>query len=192
MLVVGQALLAFVLFGGDLRFLSGLTFGSATLFALASRQWTTRVLDAPWRRWLILTVLVAPWALLSLYYARPFARVVFGLESAERFRETYVGYYADYRAIDSLLPANAVLFAESRISSVYAPRPPVWSPADVPRGAGVYQFAPVCEPIDSSFTGADTVYYNPSARSTPYRDPRRPAFVEPLCVRRLKSKSQPR
>jgi hypothetical protein len=183
-LVVAQGILILLQLPWDLRFLSGLPIGLAILFALDPPVWAL-AWQTSWSRRLALSLLLVPWMFAPIYYSRPFGRVVFGRESAEQFRESYIAFYADYRKIDSLLPADAVLLTAGRISAVYAPRLPVWSLLDVHAPAPVYQFTETCDPFDASMSGEDTVYRNPSARTQLYRTPHRPAYVAPLCVRRL-------
>ena len=61
----------------DPRFLSGLPIGLAMLFALAPPARAVAWLTSSSRR-IALTLLLVPWIFAPLYYARPFARVVFG------------------------------------------------------------------------------------------------------------------
>jgi hypothetical protein len=186
-LLAAQGMVILTRLPWDPRFLSGLPIGLAMLFALDPRAWALGWFTTSGRR-IALSVLLVPWILAPLYYARPFARVVFGIESPEQFREKFVGFNADYRKIDSLLPADAVLLTGGRISAVYAPRLPVWSLLDVHTRAPVYQLTQTCDPFDPSTSGADTVYRNPAARAGVYRTPGRPPLVAPLCVRRLVSR----
>lgn len=184
-LVAGQALVILTLLTQDTRFLSGLPYGFAIVFACAAsariRDWCV----APVQWWLTLSLLVLPWIVVPAYYARPMARVVFGRQTIDEFLNTYVGFYADYRALDALLPSNAVLLTDFRLSSVYAPRMPVWSARDVSPGDAVYQFASTCDALTPAMVAADTVYYTPSAIINAFRTPGRAPETAPLCVRRL-------
>ncbi len=183
-IVIGQGLLIVAWLTRDTRFLSGLPYGLATVFALAPPA-SARRPQKPFLIGAALMVLVVPWVALPLYYSRPFAGVVFGLESPDQFREQYVNFYADYRALDAVLPRDAILLTDQRMGASYAPRMPAWSVRDIPPGSRVYQFAETCESIDPSLVAADTVYFSKASKMNVFRTPGREAQFAPLCVRRL-------
>ena len=76
----------------------------------------------------------------------------------------------DFRKLDRLLPADAVLFAPYiRLPSVYAPRPVVFDAADLPAGRPSFLMS-VSGPGDTNgvAVGAE-VYANPKARLVLFR-----------------------
>ena len=183
LLVQSAVIVGFLIW--DPRYLAGLPVGLVMVFAVAPDARVLNWMRAPALKFASIVLLV-PWLVLQLYYAQPFASVTLGVRSSEQFRERYVSYNADYRALDALLPRNAFLRADERISAVYAPRPPVWTVLDAPPGAPVYQFAASCTSLEPGMAVSETVYVNRVAKATPYRAPGSETLLAPLCVGRLR------
>ncbi|HEY2012885.1 MAG TPA: hypothetical protein VGH38_05255 [Bryobacteraceae bacterium] len=185
-LVIGQGILIAWLLPHDFRFLGGLQY--AVLAMAAWWFWRLRAGAATMRRWpLVLAGLVVPWLAVQVYYARPFVAVVAGLRSRDAFIHEYVAYADDFRALDRILPADAILYAvATRVPAYYAPRPIVFSLDDLHGRSPVYRFA-TGEWMDEDEPGwscSDTVYENPRAAAEVHRTPGRPPFLEALKVQR--------
>ena len=133
-LVVGQALLIVGLLPQMFRFLGGLQY--VVVIVGARTFWPSSFgarLMARW--WLVLLGLCLPWVAVQAYYAGPFIRVDLGLVSRDFFREEYVAFSKDFRALDQLLPGNAVLYVvNTRLPSYYAPRPVIFTLDDIEGG----------------------------------------------------------
>ena len=78
------------------------------------------------RWWVVLLGLCLPWMAVQVYYAGPFLKVDLGFVSRDRFRDEYVAFSKDFRALDRILPSNAVLYARTRLPAYYAPRPVIF------------------------------------------------------------------
>ncbi|MGO8788529.1 MAG: hypothetical protein ACLQVL_14265 [Terriglobia bacterium] len=183
-LVCGQALLIAWLLPHEFRFLGGLQY--VVLIIGAWVLWPCPLgarLIARW--WLILIGACLPWLAIQVLYARPFIKVVSGIESRESFLYKYVAFIEDFRALNTILPPDAVIYVvNSRIASYYAPRPVIFTLGDL-RGHGhLYRFTVGAEmpPGENSLTCAETVYQNNDAVSIVYRTPGRAAVHEPLKV----------
>jgi hypothetical protein len=168
-LLLGQCLIIAWLLPYHLRFLGGLLYGLAICFALY-----LPVQLASWRPVTVLAVAigVAPWMLGQAVYAQQFAKMAFGLEDRGTFYRRYIAFFDDFAKLDGLLPANAVLLAtDTRPPAVYAPRPMVFNPADVPPGREVYAFSGVTPNASDypDYALGPEVYANPEARRTVFR-----------------------
>jgi hypothetical protein len=144
------------------RFLGGLPYGLLICFALYGSQSI-----AAWGRTagIVLAAGLAPWIAGQIYYAQQFAPMAFGLEDRAAFYRRYVAFYDDFAKLDRLLPRNAVLLTtDFRAPAVYAPRPMVFDPRDVPPGREIFLFS------NARREGA-SVYFNPEARIEVYRRP---------------------
>jgi hypothetical protein len=185
-LVCGQAILIVWLLPHEFRFLGGLQY--VVLILGAWVLWRSRFgirLMARW--WMVLLGLCIPWLAVQVYYARPFMKVVTGIESRNSFLRQYAAFTEDFHALNRILPPNAVIYVvNSRLPSYYAPRPVIFTLEDL-RGRGpLYRFtvggdSPAGE---DSLTCTETVYENRNAVSVVYRTPGRPAVLEPLKVER--------
>jgi hypothetical protein len=184
-LVCGQALLIVWLLPPMFRFLGGLQYVVLILGAWVfwSSKFGKRIM-ARW--WLVLLGLCLPWMAVQVYYSRPFVKVALGFVRRDSFRDQYVAFSNDFRALDGILPGNAVLYAGERIPSFYAPRPVIFTLRDL-RGRGpLYRFTTDQDfpsPLDP-LSCTETVYRNPRAISEVYRTPGRAAEHEPLSVQR--------
>jgi hypothetical protein len=186
-LVCGQAILIVWLLPPQFRFLGGLQY--VVLILAASVLWQSRF--AAWimpRWWVLLLTLCLPGGAVQLYYARPFLKVDLGLTSRDSFRDQYVAFNRDFRALDQLLPAGGVLYVvNTRLPSYYAPRPVIYTLDDL-RGRGpLYRFTvqdddapPSTDPLSCT----ETVYQNPAPFSEVFRTPGRAAIRKPLKVER--------
>jgi hypothetical protein len=185
-LVCGQAILIAWLLPHYFRFLGGLQY--VVLILGAWVLWPSRLGTRLMARWgMILLGLCFPWLAVQVYYARPFIKVVSGIESRDSFLHQYAAFTEDFHALDRILPANAVLYVvNSRLPSYYAPRPVIFTLADL-RGRGpLYRFT-VGSGVPAeqgSLSCTETVYENPEAVSVVYRTPGRAAVHEPLKVGR--------
>ncbi len=187
-LVCGQAILIAWLLRQQFRFLGGLQY--VVLIMGAWVLWPSGLgtrLIARW--WLVLFGACLPWLAVQIYYARPFMKVVSGIESRDAFLHQYVAFTEDFRALDHILPANAVLYVvNSRLPSYYAPRPVIFTLEDL-RGRGpLFRFwtqqAGEVAPRDDSVACPETVYENLDAVVDVFRTPGRAAVHEPLRVER--------
>ena len=187
-LVCGQAILIAWLLPHAFRFLGGLQY--AVLILGAWVFWPSRLGTRLMARWgMILLGMCIPWLAVQVYYARPFIKVVSGIERRDLFLHQYAAFTEDFRALSGILPANAVLYVvNSRLPSYYAPRPVIFTLEDL-RGRGpLYRFTVGGDsPAErNSLTCTETVYENRNAVSVVYRTPGRPAVHEPLKVEHCK------
>jgi hypothetical protein len=138
---------------------------------------------------MVLLGLCLPWLAVQIYYARPFMKVVSGMESREAFLDQHVAFNEDFRNLDRLLPTDAVLYVvRSRFPSYYAPRPVIFTLEDL-RGRGpLFRFTAQdndeAPPKDDSLSCPATVYENVDAIAVVFRTPGRAAVHEPLKVER--------
>src|SRR5271157_108912 len=183
-LVCGQAILIAWLLPHEFRFLGGLQYAVLVLGAWV--VWPSRLgarLIAQW--WVVLLMMCLPWLAVQVYYARPFIKVDLGITSRDSFLHEYVAFTEDFRALNHILPANAVIYVvNSRLPSYYAPRPVIYTLEDL-RGRGpLYRFTvgPGAPPVKTSLSCAEAVYTNRTAISVVYRTPGRPPEHEPLTV----------
>ena len=186
-LVCGQAILIVWLLPHEFRFLGGLQY--VVLIMGAWALWPSGLgarLMARW--WLILLAACLPWLAVQAYYARPFIKVDLGIMSRDSFLDEYVAFAEDFRTLDRILPANAVIYCvvSSRLPSYYAPRPVIFTLEDLRGRAPLYRFtvggdSPAKQ---DSLTCTETVYENRNAVSDVYRTPGRAAMHKPLKVER--------
>jgi len=184
-LVAGQVLLIVFFLPQEFRFLGGLQFVVLILGAGELSSW------AMGKRWLLRSRLLAiplclPWLAAQAYYARPFIAVDLGVESRDSFIDRNVAFASDFRALDRLLPNDAVLYATRwHLPAYYAPRPVIFTMEDLPPGHHpVYRFR-VGKPItEAPLLCPDLVYENQQAFAAVYRTPGRPAIRETLRVER--------
>jgi hypothetical protein len=173
-LLVLQTALIYVLLPHDGRFLGGLQFGLAIVFA----GFVTRnVMDwcAAQKLAAMCVMFVIPWFAIQVYYAKQFFLVSLGGEKAT-FYERYVAFYSDYQMLNRLLPRNAVLLVRDfRLDAVYAPRPVYFDRADVPEGKHILLFTlPETIRGDGPFDGTKSgkiIYENSNAVTRTYRTP---------------------
>jgi len=172
----------------DFRFLGGLIYvpliaAISTLARTGANLSETGVISAlgtrviAHRNWIVLA-LVVPWLAFQMYYARPFAETTFGILTRHEFRERYVALTQDYVALNSILPADAVLYvANGRIPLFYAPRPVVLAALDLHESGPVYRLTllelPAKQPFGASATleCGDVIYKNLHAIVETYRRP---------------------
>jgi hypothetical protein len=187
-LVCGQAILIAWLLPPEFRFLGGLQYVVLILgawFFWASTLGTRIV--ARW--WVVLLGLCLPWIAVQAYYAGPFLKVDLGFVTCDRFRDRYVAFSEDFRALDRILPSNAVLYARTRLPAYYAPRPVIFELEDL-RGRGpLYRFALSNSSNSASkekdpLSCTEIVYTNDHAVTVVYRTPGRNSDYEPLIVER--------
>ncbi|MGH9969488.1 MAG: hypothetical protein ACREBG_17065 [Pyrinomonadaceae bacterium] len=190
LMLVFQSLVVYFLLPYDLRFLGGLPYGLVVCFALSASVKVQKLFLS--RRFLAFTLmLLIPWLGAQIYYARQFFPVSLGLQHKSDFYERYVAYYADYEALDRILPSDAVLVANQRLSAVYSPRQIYIGTSDLPENREVFFFGGCStantgqDKIIPGYTIGETVYHNPSALRITYRRPWEPPIVGPLCVSRL-------
>jgi hypothetical protein len=187
-LLAAQCSLIYFLLPHDARFLGGLQYGLAIVFAVfAPPGVTTRFISA--RAVTAAGLLfLAPWLAAQIFYARQFIPVSLGLEKLA-FYQRNVAFYSDYLQLDRLLPDNAVLLVSGfRLDSVYAPRPVYFDDADLPPNRPVALFTFAARAAEISVNGyklGDVLYENDAAVFDAYRTPGRPPLVGPLRVIKL-------
>jgi hypothetical protein len=174
-LVCGQALLIYWLLPHEFRFLGGLQYVVLILGAWAF--WPSRLgarLTRGW--WIVLLAMCLPWLALQVYYAVPFVMVDAGIKSRDSFLKEYVAFTEEFRVLNRILPADAVLYVvNSRIPSYYAPRPVVFTLDDL-RGRGpLYRFTVGSNPSlpQPTLSCAETVYESSNAVVVAFRTPGR-------------------
>jgi hypothetical protein len=181
-----QCVLIYWLLPTDARFLGGLHYGLAIVFAsYVSLTVMDRLASA--RHLAAASVLfLLPWLVMQLYYAKQFFFVSFGQEKAA-FYGRYVAFYSDFVKLDHLLPTDAVLFVQDfRLDAAYAPRPVYFDRADLPKEKQVFLFAsPATVRTNASFDrnkSARIVYENSQAVTMTYRTPGSDPLIGPLQV----------
>lgn len=185
-LVCGQAILIACLLPQEFRFLGGLQY--VVLILAAWFFWPSRL--GIWftvRWWMVLLGLCLPWVAVQAYYARPFVKVDLGFVSRDSFRRECVAFNDDFRALDRILPADAVLYVvNTRLPSYYAPRPVIFNLQDLRGRSPLYRFTAINNSprLIDTLSCPETVYENPHAIGVAYRTPGRPAIYESLIVER--------
>ena len=90
------------------------------------------------------------------------------------------------RQLARSLPKDAVLFVpEFRAPAVYAPRPMVFDPADIPANRPVFVFSgSPAQPsnLPHGYVAVRQVYFDGTARLNTFRTPGRPPEIGPLYV----------
>jgi hypothetical protein len=173
-LVCGQAIVIMMLLPHQFRFLGGLEY---VVFVVGSSVfWNLPFGKRASKHWAIILVLFClPWVAVQVYYARPFLKFDLGLTNRETFCDEFVAYSGDFRALDKLLPSDAVLAVDERIPSFYAPRPVVFTADDLRGRKPVYVFTLNSDsdmPMES-LTCTKSVYKDPEAVVEVYRTPGR-------------------
>lgn len=175
-LVAVQLALIAALLPYDFRFLGGLQYGLLAAGVIALKPRWTR----PGAGWVAIALL-APWLLAEAVYALPMLRVSLGLTTRAAFIDRYVAFAADFRALDRILPANAVLIAPAGVPSVYAPRPLIFHRADWDGRSPLFAFRFGDE--SPAGCGAE-IYRNPAAVVQTWRTPGMPSERAALVVER--------
>jgi len=168
--LVAQVLLIAFFLPHDFRFLGGQPFVLLILSAwaislsLQGRHWLLR------SRWLAIP-LCLPWLAIQASYAGKFLPVDLGLESRQTFLTRYVAFWTDFQRLDRILPANAVLFVKNspKFPGYYAPRPVIFTLADLKPKQLVYQFSVGDLEGPPAPTCGQTVYLNLHATSYAFR-----------------------
>ncbi|MHC4202703.1 MAG: hypothetical protein ACYSU0_22150, partial [Planctomycetota bacterium] len=133
-LLVLQVALIFFCLPHDARFLGGLPFGMALVFAVHVPESARQVARKTWPP-LLVSLVVVPWLAVQGWYALQFVPVATGFESREAFCRDKVALYRDYEELGRDLPTGAGLYFAGRAdSAAYAPRPVYFHPADAPPG----------------------------------------------------------
>jgi len=197
-LFVLQVVLIAMLLPHDFRFLGGLQYG----LLVAGMIGIAPLLPSPITfRWAAAgaIVLLAPWLVAEVFYARPFVAVALGIDTREKFLQRYVAFTDDFRALDNILPSDAVLYVpDDRLPAVYAPRPVIFTLADWNGRTPVYKFLVLSSLVLSSndppgaasagsqegLTCGEVVYRNSNAIVVAYRTPGRAPARGLLVVRR--------
>ena len=175
----------------DLRFLS-IHYGLFIVFACLKPRAIQERLNSGQGMFVGCAVFLLPWLAAQIYYAQQFFPVSLGLEKAA-FYERHIALYSDYVKLNQLLTDDTVLLCwDLRISSVYAPRPIFFDPADVPQAKSVALIiVGPSLPADRQFNGyqlGDVLYQNDHAILRTYRTPERTPIVGPLKVVTLSRK----
>ena len=181
----------------DHRFLGGIHYGFAILFALFSYEPMRKRL-APAVTPALLSLLVLPLLAIQIYYARQFFGVSLGLQNKMDFYREKVALVEDYLELDEFLPEKAFFFVpDRRISSIYSPRPVFFDKLDLPgrlsgqdpranlyllvvgdgRGLDELQVA-----LPKELAVGSMIYENPAATVEAYRTPGRKPSIDTLRV----------
>jgi hypothetical protein len=192
-LVVLQVGLIAKLLPHDFRFLGGLQYGLLAAGALGLSLLLRGRVPLKWVAGASL-LLLGPWLAAELYYARPFVAVALGATTREDFLKRYVPFMDDFRALDKILPSDAILYVpDNRMPAVYAPRPVIFTLADWDSLTPLYRLLvqPSGHPFDASglepqtgLTCSNVVYRNPNAIVTAYRTPNRDPERDVVVVQR--------
>ncbi len=175
----------------DLRFLGGIPYGLAVCFALNPPAWALRPAAPRWLLAGLAALAILPWLVGQGIYAARFAPVALGFQPKAEFYAQNVPFTADFAALERLLPPDAVLLdRDIRLGSIYAPRPIVMDPADLPAGRPVFFFGRgedvvVGTEVFPGFRVEEIVYRNPAAVFQTFRTPGRPPVHDALAVARL-------
>lgn len=184
-----QCGLIYFLLPHEARFLGGIQFGILVVVVLHAGESVKLVFAARRHTAIACVTLLFPWNLAQLYYAQRFLPVVLGLER-EAFYQRYIAYFDDFNALDSILPANAVLLAaEGHTSAAYAPRAIFFNVLDVPRNTQPFLFISSAGPGNLTvrpYHACGLLYDNDQAKIMTYRTERPPMRAE-LQVRYLQT-----
>ncbi len=179
---------AVVIFGlkGDPRYLGGVQYGLAIGLLLHAAPVAGQLASSKAGLIFGSALFLLPWLGVQTYYATQFIPVALGLQDRESFVEAKTAFRKDFRELDRLLPADAVLLvANSRLNSVYSPRPVYFDAADLPAGVPVYWFVLVQSPLPeppAGFQRGSDVYENREAVTQAYRTPGKPRSIGCLRV----------
>jgi len=173
-LVLQSILLAFIL-PANLRFMGGLQI-AALLGAIPvlmnserARSWLARPIT-------LAMLLSVPWLAIEARYAAIFIPVTLGMESQEAFLRHTVPLFADFGALDRLLPEDAVIFApRGSIGSIYAPRPIDFAVLDLQPSRPVFLLEMGRKRITTPLICGDPIYENDRAVTGAFRT-RRPTY----------------
>jgi hypothetical protein len=180
-----QSILIYWFLPYDLRFLS-IHYGLFIVFACLQPRAIQERLSSGQGMSAVCVVFLLPWLAAQIYYAQQFIPVSLGLEKAA-FYQRHIALYSDYEKLSKLLTDDTVLLClDLRISSVYAPRPIFFNPADLPQAKSVALIT-VGEilPANRQFIGfrlGHVLYQNDHAILRTYRTPERTPIVGPLKV----------
>jgi hypothetical protein len=141
------------------------------------------------RWWIMPGAFCVPWLAIQVYYSIPFFKVVSGIVSRDAFLDQHLAFSEDYRVLDRILPADAVIYVQGPRSPVYyAPRPVIFRLKDLRGRSPVYRFAvdQASRPGDRILSCTDAVYENPNAVTATYRTPGREPVRQTLRVERCR------
>ena len=136
----------------------------------------------------LLTLCIAPWLFLQLWYSAQFLPVVFGAKPATAFAERLIPFYEDFRKLDKLLPEDAVLWVRGFKMPVYAPRRILYEKNELEYLEKPYTlfFFTNSSLEDDEENWSDytyePVYHNEAAKVLTFRTPGRAPALEPLKV----------
>lgn len=140
--------------------------------------------------------LLVPWLGVQAYRAWPLVPIALGIGDREAYYRSYIPLYDDLRALDEILPRDAVLFARNRLGSIYFPRPVYMHHRDLPAGRRAFALLGTSErPIEAYDCAylrlpnhcrlGEPVYTNPAARYVVLRTPGESAQTNRLEVREV-------
>ena len=181
-LVTLQAALVLFYLWHEARYLGGLPFGMALVFAIYVPESARQVARKPWPP-LLVSLVVVPWLAVQGWYALQFVPVATGFESREAFCRGKVALYRDFEELGRALPPDAGLYFAGRAdSAAYAPRPVYFHPADAPPGKRLFLMHMGDTEAPEGFSLGRTVYENPGAVLGAFRTPLRPTSIGALRV----------
>jgi len=146
------------------------------------------------RWWMVLIGLCLPWLAVQAYYALPFVKVDAGFVSRESFRKEYVAFTEDFKALDRILPQDAVIYvANSRSPSFYAPRPVIFTLQDLKERGPLYRFmvGNVAGQEQLTLSCGQTVYENSQAIVETFRAAGRAPVRDRLRVQKCTARENP-
>lgn len=177
LIFIMQCGLIYFLLPHEARFLGGMQFGLLIVAAMHAGEAVKRAFAARRAPAIACVIVLIPWNLAQLYYAQRFLPVVLGLER-EAFYRRYVAYFDDFKALDKILPANAVLLAaEGHTSAAYAPRAIFFNALDVPKNRQPFLFVSSAGPGNLTvrpYHPCGLLYENDQAKIVTYRTERPP------------------
>ncbi len=187
-----QAALICVVLPWDLRFLGGTQLAPIILAGMYFPQGRTNLFITRNSVKVAMVACCVPWFFAQLYYVAPFVSFVAGLTNQTAFYDRYIAFHRDFRQLDKILPANAmVLSAGVRPPSIYFPREVYVRRQDVAAGGPVYLFACDINPkrltrrVPHVYELGELVYENPDALISASRVPGVPGKQGSLQVFRL-------
>jgi len=172
-----------------------LTLGVLTALAaprIAAFSWL-QMFKTNTLRWTFFTVALFPYLAISYYYLYHLQPFPFGEASKKAYYKKFIPLYEDYKALDALLPKDACLFTQNRISLIHAPRRIFKDTLDICNCTSIYALQcdtlllPASLPIQHQIYTLDSlVYQNTQANITIYRTPNKLPKTGTLLVYKLR------
>ncbi|MEZ4901442.1 MAG: hypothetical protein R2822_06615 [Spirosomataceae bacterium] len=139
------------------------------------------------------SIALLPYLAISYYYLSHLQPFPLSEDSKATYYKKFIPLYEDYKALDKLLPKDACLFTQNRISLIHAPRRIFRDTLDICNCAAIYALQcdtlllPASLPIQHQIYALDSlVYQNNEANITIYRTPNKQPKTGTLLVYKLR------